>query len=129
MRRFKILSEELEHLKSAVDELLPSLLGIIRKADEVKVRATDHACVRERFEIDDPCPERLVEEHDRNGHGFLRLGQGQHLEQLIHGAESTGEDDERAGAHRKVHLAHGEIVEAEAEIRRDVGIGPLLFRD
>ena len=54
------------------------------------------------------------------------LAEGQDLEQFVHGAEAAGEHHQRRGAHREMHLAHGEIVEAEGEFRRRIGIGLLL---
>ena len=54
--------------------------------------------------------------------------QGQHFEQLVHGAEAAGKHRERVGAHRQVHLAHREVVEAKIQFRRDVRIRHLLVR-
>ncbi len=56
------------------------------------------------------------------------LDQGQRLEHLVERAEAAGEDRDRLGAHQEVHLADGEVVEVEAELRRDVEVRHLLVR-
>ena len=56
------------------------------------------------------------------------LRQSQDLEQFVEGAEAAGKHDQRARQVREPELAHEEVVELEAQLGRDVGIGALLVR-
>jgi hypothetical protein len=39
-----------------------------------------------------------------------------------------GKTRDRLGAHQEMHLADGEIVEVEAQVGRDIGVGRLFMR-
>lgn len=40
----------------------------------------------------------------------------------------AGKDCERVSVNRQMHFAHGKVVEAEAQFRRNIGVGRLLMR-
>ena len=74
-------------------------------------------------------PEYAVIENDRQSIIHLAgLPQSEDLEQFIERAEAAGKDDEGVGAHGEMHFAHREVMEAESELRRRIGIGLLLTR-
>ena len=50
------------------------------------------------------------------------------FEQLVERAEAAGEDHQRGGPQDEVELPHREVVELQAELRRDVGVRLLLVR-
>ena len=54
--------------------------------------------------------------------------QGQEFEQFVESAVAARERDQRLRPQQEVQLAQREIVEAEAELRRHVGVGELLVR-
>ncbi len=58
----------------------------------------------------------------------MGLHQGRRLEHFVERAEAAGEEDQGLGTLQKVHLADREIVEAETQFRRHIGIGRLLTR-
>src|ERR1700730_12496121 len=61
------------------------------------------------------------------GH-FAGLREGHHFPELVHGAETAGENNEGFGDLCEPELAHEEVVEVEAELGADVRIGELLMR-
>ena len=67
-----------------------------------------------------------IGQDDGDWPGLARLSQGQDFKQLVQGPESAGKDHQGIGSHGQVHLAHGEIVEAERQVRGRIGIGFLL---
>ena len=73
-------------------------------------------------------PELLAEQDDRHALHAAGLDQRQRLEELVQRAEAAGKHRDRLGAQEEVHLADGEIVEVEAELRRHVGVRRLLVR-
>ena len=112
---------------AAFEQHLPAHLGSIGKAEELEIVGVDHAGFGEVIEIDRTLPKSLVEQDDGQRVVHLAgLAKGQDLEQFIERAEAAGKDDERCGAHREMHLAHREIVEAEGKFRRRIGIWLLL---
>ena len=52
----------------------------------------------------------------------------QHFKQFIKSPEATWENRQRIGAHGKMHLAHGEVMEAKGQRRGGPGIGRLFMR-
>ncbi|ALA56683.1 hypothetical protein NITMOv2_0244 [Nitrospira moscoviensis] len=78
--------------------------------------------------VDRPFPKRPPDENHGEPDGLAGLKQRERLEQLIHRAEAAGKRDERFGADEEVHLAQGKIPELEAQLRRNVGVRPLLVR-
>ena len=96
--------------------------------DEVEVVRRDHAFLDQRLEIDHAVPELLAEQQDRQRPHLAGLDQRQQLEHLVERAEAAGEHRDRARAQQEVHLAQREIVELEAQVRRDVGVRQLLVR-
>jgi hypothetical protein len=109
-----------------VQDPLPDLFRRLGEPQELAILLVDHPLLGEEADVDGPPPVRLADEHDRNGLDLAGLHQGQGLEQLVEGAEAARKDDQRPGPQQEVQLAQGEVVEAEAEVRRDVGIGILL---
>ena len=69
-----------------------------------------------------------AEQQQRDALHAAGLDQRQRLEELVERAEAAGEDRDGAGAQQEVDLARREIVEVEAELGRDVGVGRLLVR-
>ena len=59
---------------------------------------------------------------------FLRLRERQDLEQLVERAEAARKSDQRVRQVREPQLAHEEVVELEAQLGRDIGVGTLLLR-
>src|SRR3546814_10202908 len=86
----------------------------------------DVALADQVIEVDRAAPERPPHQHHWNRRHFPGLDQRQHLEQLVHRPIAAGKDDQPARAHEEVHLAHGEVVEAERKLRTDPGIGCLF---
>src|SRR3546814_68609 len=87
---------------------------------------SDVALTDQVIEVDRAAPERPPHQHHWNRRHFPGLDQRQHLEQLVHRPIAAGKDDQPARAHEEVHLAHGEVVEAERKLRTDPGIGCLF---
>ena len=54
------------------------------------------------------------------------LQEGEHLPKFVHGAEAAGKNDEGFGDLREPEFAHEEIMEIEAELGADVGVGELF---
>src|SRR5439155_11273668 len=71
---------------------------------------------------------RTVEEHGNRAVELVSLRQRQDLEQLVERAEAARERDQGARQVREPQLAHEEVVELQAQLRRDIGIGALLLR-
>ncbi len=67
-----------------------------------------------------------AEEDDGEVVDLLGLHQRQRLEELVEGAEATGEDDEGLGILDEHRLAHEEVAEVLGDV--DVGIGAVLAR-
>ena len=78
------------------------------------------------MKVDHAVPIVPVVEDDRNLLHAAGLAERQGVEQLVERAEAAGEDDQRLRPQQEVHLAQREVVELEAQLRRDVGIGHLL---
>src|SRR5438034_5170522 len=73
-----------------------------------------------------PHPVRPAEQYHGKVTDLAGLDQGQRFEQLVHGAEATGEDDERRRVLHEHGLAHEEITEIDGPLH--VGVEPLLER-
>ena len=109
---------------------MPSQISWARlgEPEQLAVLAVDDALVDQEVEVDRAPPVVLADQHDRHRLDRARLDEGQHLEQLVERAVAARERDQRLGAQQEMQLAQGEIVEAETELGRDVGIGELLVR-
>ena len=57
-----------------------------------------------------------------------RLAEAERVEQFVERAEAAGKDHECRRPQDEVKLAHGEVVELEAQLGRDVRVGLLLVR-
>ena len=71
---------------------------------------------------------RAVEDDRDVAHELARLGEREHLAQLVERPEAAGKDDQSAREVREPELAHEEVVELEPEPGRDVRVGTLLVR-
>ena len=60
-------------------------------------------------------------EQDGHGADFLGLNEGQHLKQLVEGAEAAGKDDEGPGVLHQHHLADEEVPEGERDVLVRIG--------
>lgn len=109
-------------------EMLPRLFGALDEAEEPGVAGADHAGVDQVLEVDQLFPELAPEQQDRPRAALAGLDQRQRLEQFVEGAEAAGEAHQRDAAHHEVHLAQREVVELEAQLRRDVRVRRLLVR-
>ena len=112
-----------------VDDLLPRLLGGLGPGKEIKVVVGDHPLLRHLPEVDDLRPILTAEEDDRNRLHAVGLAEGEGLEHLVEGAESAGEEDHGRRAEDEVKLPQREVLELEAEVGGDEGIGLLLGRE
>src|SRR5580704_9787370 len=59
---------------------------------------------------------------------LVGLQQREHFPELVHGAEAAGKNDQGFGHLREPELAHEEVMEAEIQLGRDVGVRTLLVR-
>ena len=96
----------------------PRGFGGVGKSEQREIGRVNNAVFHERVKIDDFLPVALIEQDNGHLSDFTRLAQRKNLEQLVHRAEAAGKYDERFGAHRQVHLAHGEVVKVERELWR-----------
>ena len=103
-------------------------LWLVDHLQKVGVAWTDEAVGGETTDdpVDESLPVRRTHEDEGDPAHLAGLHQGEHLEQLVQRAEAAGEGHQRLRAHQKVHLAQREVVELEAQARRDVGVGCLL---
>ena len=97
-------------------------------AHEAPIGRVDVAFGNQIVEVDRAPPVLFADEHDGNRLHLVRLDQVQRFEQLIERPESAGEGDQRPCTQQKVHLAQGKVVEAQRQVRRDIGIRQLLGR-
>ena len=87
-----------------------------------------HTGLNQCVEIDDAAPETLVKQHDGKFLNFSGELEIQDLEQFVERPKTAWEHDKRIGPHHQMHLAHREIMEAEGQIRRAIGIWRLFMR-
>src|ERR1700722_767742 len=88
--------------------------GIVGVLKQIQIIPIDGPVFLQRFEIQYLAPEFCAVQHDYNlAFEFLRLSQRQNLEQLVHGSESTRENNQCFRQVRKPEFAHEEVVELE----------------
>src|SRR5262249_41732918 len=103
------------------------LVDRVGSVEESDVAGADGAIFRQRVEVQHLVPVARAEEHD--GHAFLhlaRLPQGEHLEELVEGAEAAGEQHDRLREIYEPELAHEKIVEMKVQLATDIRIVELL---
>ena len=81
-----------------------------------------------KFGIEDLAPIGFPDQHNRNRRRLAGLGERQHLEQFIQGAEAAGKRHQRPRPHHEMQFAQREIAKFEAQFGADIGIGKLLMR-
>ncbi len=74
--------------------------------------------------VEQAAPEIFADEDDGKRDDFKGLDEGERFEELIHGAETAGEDDETGGVFDEHDFANKEVAEVEFDIL--VGVGILL---
>ena len=109
-----------------MQDAVPDLLGGFGEPEQLAVLLLDDAFVDQEVEIDGLAPIALAHQHDRHRLDLARLDQRQHFEQFVEGAEPARKRDQRLGPQQEMQLAHREIVEAEAEVGRDVRVLPFV---
>ena len=112
-----------------VDDLLPRLLGGLGPGEEIEVVVGDHPLLCHLPEVDDLRPVLTAKEDDRHRLHAVGLAEGEGFEHLVEGSESAGEEDYGCRAEDEVKLPQREVLELEAEVGRDEGIGLLLGRE
>ncbi len=100
----------------------------IHAREQSPVLCTDEALLHEIVEVDRAAPELAADQHDGDTRHLAGLHQGEHLEQFVERAVAAWEGDQRPRTQQKVHLAQGEIAEAEGKLWADVGVGLLFVR-
>src|SRR6266446_2240170 len=115
-------------LGAALDEL-ERRARLIHELEQLQILGREGAVAHQSLEVDHFFPERrTVEEHGNRTLELAGLRQRQDLEQLVERAEAAGKRNQGARQVREPQLAHEEVVELEAELRGDIGIGTLLLR-
>src|SRR5664280_2858778 len=112
-----------------VHDRVPRLGAALGPGNEIQIPGRDPALLDEELPVDELLPVCTAHEDDREALHLPGLDERERLEELVQRAVAARERDERAGAHEQVHLADAEVVELEAEGRRDVRVRKLLVRE
>jgi hypothetical protein len=108
-------------------DLLPGLFRRFHILEEGCVLRRDGPDFHQKIEVENPLLKLLSEEKDGDGFDFSGLNQGQNFKKLVHGPVTTGKNDQGFGTHQEMHPTDGEVMELEAELRRDIRIGFLFM--
>src|SRR5215469_2363952 len=114
-------------LGQAFLQVFEPLLGSIYDLEQFQVRRGNRSRIHECLKINHAVPVLAAVDYDQNLLGQLfRLRERENFKQLIHGAESAGEDDEGFRKICEPEFAHEEVMEIEVERRSDIRIRILL---
>lgn len=109
------------------DGLLKGFVDAVGKGKKIKILRRHHAPPDELIEVDDAVPEFLVIEDDGKFLGqFPCLDEGERLKEFVHGAETSGKNDQGFGVIKKVKFPDEEIMELETEFRGGIFVDALL---
>lgn len=111
-----------------LQDAFPGFLRCFREPEQVTVLGIDDALIDEEIDVERAFPEGPADQHDRQRLNLACLDQRQRLEQLVERAVAAGACDQRGGTQQEVQLAQCEVVKAETQIRRHVGVRVLLVR-
>jgi len=114
-------------LRQAVPQEFEGIFRTIDDFEQLQIFGRHRARIDEGLEVDDLVPVfASVDDHENLLREFVGLGERQDFEELVHGAEAAGEDDESFGQIGEPELTHKKIVELEVQRRRDVLVRVLL---
>ena len=111
-----------------VQDAVPDFLRGLGKPEQFPILRIDDPFIDEEIDVDRPTPIALTHQHDGDWLDLAGLYQGKNLEQLVERTIATRERDQRLGPQEEMQLAQSEIVKAETEFGRDVGVRILLMR-
>src|SRR5947209_6582186 len=102
------------------------VLDVISHMHQVEVDVIDLVLTKHRGPqpVDQSTPVRAAEQDHRERRHLAGLHQGQRLEQLVHGAKATRQDDERLCVLHEHRLAREEVAEVQPDV--DVVVEVLL---
>src|SRR5687767_5136455 len=106
-----------------VEDRVDDLLRVVDHPDQLGIVHSDHA-VGEELAVDpveQPRPERRVDQDDRHAAYLVGLHQRENLHQLVEGAEAAGHHHERARELHEHHLAREEMPERVRHVLERVG--------
>src|SRR5210317_17814 len=103
------------------------LLGGIDKFEQLQIIARNRPRVRQCLPIYNVIPKFPPKQQKWHQRHAIGLDQCQRFKQLIKRAKSPREYANRFGAHQKMHLANGKVMEIETQFRRHIGIGRLFM--
>src|SRR2546427_410768 len=123
-----VIELQVVHLQIRTDAL-EGLVYRIRKHEQAVLMLIDRAPALHGAPIEDLVPVApAIDQNQVAAWEFAGLHQREHLPELVHGAEAAGENNQGLGQLGKPKLAHEEVMEIEAELRADEGVGQLLVR-
>src|SRR2546427_1705540 len=123
-----VIEFQVVHLLIRTDAL-EGLVHRIRKHEQAELMLIDRAPALHGAPIEDLVPVApAIDQNQVAAWEFAGLHQREHLPELVHGAEAAGENNQGLGQLGKPKLAHEEVMEIEAELRADEGVGHLLVR-
>ena len=111
-----------------VQDTVPDVLRCLGKPEQIPILRIDGAFIDKEIHVDRPTPIGLAYQHDGDWLDFAGLHQSQNLEQFVERAIASRERNQCLGSEEKMQLAQCEIMKAETEFGRDVGIRILLMR-
>ena len=104
-------------------------INIVGQMEQVKVLAPDGLePLKHRLShpIQQSSPKIATNKNNRKRHHLQRLNQRETLEELVHRAKTTREDDKPLGVFHKHHFANEEVPKVQLDVL--VGVGHLLQR-
>src|ERR1700735_3289801 len=101
---------------------IPDVLRRFREPEQLAILRIDDALLDHEIDIDRAPPVAFADQNDRYRLDRAGLNESEDSEQFVERAVTAGKSDQRSGPQQEVHLAQGEIVEAEAKPGRGVGV-------